>query len=158
MGAEAFRGVPDPESFRTPTPVDTPLLLFDGECGVCTRSVRLLLRWDRSRRTLRFAPLGGKVARRILAVHPEARGIDSLLWYCPGPTGGELLSRSDAILAAGTYLGGVWAVLSVIGRLVPGSLRDAAYDLVARYRRRFPGMHRACRLPTPEESQRFLER
>ena len=141
-----------------PAATDIPLLLFDGKCGVCTRSVRLLLRWDRRRGTLRFAPLGSQVARSILARHPEAREIDSLLWYRPGPDGGELLARSDAVLAAGTYLGGGWAVLAAVGRLVPRILRDALYDLVARYRLRFPGMRRTCRLPTPEESRRFLER
>jgi len=158
MTPDSFRGVPDPESSRPPAPVDTPLLLFDGECGVCTRSVRLLLRWDRRRRTLHFAPLSGKVARRVLAEHPEARGIDSLLWYRPGTGGGELLVRSDAVLAAGTYLGGGWAVLSAIGRFVPKSLRDIIYERMARQRRQFPGMRRVCRLPTPEESSRFLER
>jgi len=140
-----------------PTPGDAPLLLFDGECRVCSRSVRFLLRRDRHRRELRFAPLSGEAARRVHAEHPEALGIDSLLWYQPGSDGGELLVRSDAVLAAGSYLGGGWAVLSAMGKFVPGFLRDALYDLMARHRRKIPGMRRACRLPTPEESRRFVE-
>ena len=39
-----------------------PVLLFDGECGLCHRVVRGLLKCDRRER-LRFAPLHGAAAQ-----------------------------------------------------------------------------------------------
>ena len=63
--------------------------------------------------------------------------------------------RSDAALAMLQYLGGGWGVLAALVRLVPGSLRDALYDAVAR--RRFALAARACLLPRPDERARFID-
>ncbi|MCC6889643.1 MAG: DUF393 domain-containing protein, partial [Hyphomicrobiales bacterium] len=41
-----------------------PILFFDGECGLCARSVAWCLRQDR-RRVLRFAPIQGRTYREI---------------------------------------------------------------------------------------------
>jgi predicted DCC family thiol-disulfide oxidoreductase YuxK len=42
----------------TPVAATGPVLFFDGECGLCNRVVRLMLRLDRRGR-LRYAPLQG---------------------------------------------------------------------------------------------------
>ncbi|HVO09767.1 MAG TPA: DCC1-like thiol-disulfide oxidoreductase family protein, partial [Vicinamibacteria bacterium] len=42
-----------------------PVLFYDGGCGLCHLSVRLLLRLDRRGR-LRFAPLGGEHFTAVL--------------------------------------------------------------------------------------------
>jgi hypothetical protein len=49
-----------------------PVLLFDGECGLCQRLVRVLLGLDRRGR-LRFAPLQGPAAQSYLRQHGSAR-------------------------------------------------------------------------------------
>jgi predicted DCC family thiol-disulfide oxidoreductase YuxK len=43
-------------------------------------------------------------------------------------------------------------------RIVPRSIRDYAYDVVARNRYRWFGRHDACIVPTPELRKRFLDR
>jgi hypothetical protein len=99
--------------------------------------------------------------------HPSLEGVDSLVWFDeePGRAGpGAALElrrpppriRSDAALAAGGYLGGGWAVLARLARLIPRALRDAVYDLVARNRHRVARTE-ACLLPSPEERARFLD-
>src|SRR4051812_37486572 len=50
------------------TDAPVPVLFFDGECGLCNRVVRLLLRLD-TRGRLRFAPLQGPVAQDYLRAH-----------------------------------------------------------------------------------------
>jgi predicted DCC family thiol-disulfide oxidoreductase YuxK len=151
--------------------VRAPLLLYDGTCGVCARSVQFLLRRDRRRRTLRFAALESPLGTRILAHHPQLAGVDSLVWIDPdegpgeasappgdGPApSGRALARSDAVLAAARYLGGGWALLAAAGALVPRGIRDALYDLVARNRHRVLPRNDRCLLPTPEERARFLD-
>ena len=47
--------------------------------------------------------------------------------------------RSDAAFAVARYLGGPWAVLAAVGGVIPRPIRDAAYDVVARNRKRFGG-------------------
>jgi predicted DCC family thiol-disulfide oxidoreductase YuxK len=132
-----------------PKPTDAPVLLYDGTCGLCARSVQFVLAHDR-RGTIRFGPLQGAVGRSVVAAHRELHDVDSVIW-CDGS---GVKVRGDAALAVLDYLGGGWRVLSGLGHLVPRRLRDALYDALARRRFRFAA--RACLLPTPEERGRFL--
>ena len=125
------------------------MLLFDGTCGFCARSVRFVLAHDR-RGALRFGPLQGDFARTLTDAHPELLDVDSVVWF----DGSGVRMRGDAALAVLDYLGGGWRVLSGLGHLVPRRLRDALYDAIAR--RRFRLAARACLLPTPDERARFL--
>ena len=134
-----------------------PVLYYDGECGVCTRSVELVLRHDR-RGTLRFASLRGELGAALLARHPELRGVDSMLWVEPMPAenGERVLVRSEAVLAVVRYLGGWWRV-ALAARAIPRALRDAGYAWFARNRMRFSRSADQCRVPTPAERSRFLD-
>lgn len=128
---------------------DAPVLLYDGTCGFCARSVQFVLASDR-RGTLRFGPLQGAFGRSVVVAHPELHDVDSVVWHDES----GVRVRGDAALAVLDYLGGGWRVLSGLGHLVPRRLRDALYDALAR--RRFRLAARACLLPTPEERARFL--
>ena len=46
-----------------------PVVLYDGECGLCHRSVKFLL--ARDRKQLWYAPLQGETAQKLRAIHPE---------------------------------------------------------------------------------------
>jgi predicted DCC family thiol-disulfide oxidoreductase YuxK len=114
-----------------------PVLLYDGECGLCRACVRLLLRADRAGR-LRFAPLQGAAAQAWL----RARGLptedfDTLLFVpeWPGTDAVEPLVRTDGALAACAAAGGVAGALAGL-RHLPRPWRDAAYRGIARVRRR----------------------
>lgn len=135
------------------------ILLYDGECGVCDRTVRFVLRHDRHR-TLQFAALSGEFGRTVIAHHPELAGVDSVIWYEPasdGANGGGVARvRSEAVLALTGYLGGGWRLVQVV-RLIPRSLRDAAYDAFARRRYALLGRDMACTLPLEHERHRFLD-
>ncbi len=63
--------------------------------------------------------------------------------------------RSDAAIRALVHIGGVWRIAAIM-RVVPRSLRDAVYAWVSRNRYRWFGKRDACRLPTPQERERFL--
>jgi predicted DCC family thiol-disulfide oxidoreductase YuxK len=128
-----------------------PILLFDGECGLCARSVRFLLARDRAG-VIRFAPLGGPTGRALRAAHAAPAPDDTVLWFEPARR--SLLRRSDAVLAALHHLGGAWRWLAALGAAVPRPIRDAAYDAVARRRTRY--IAPACLLPTASERSRFL--
>jgi predicted DCC family thiol-disulfide oxidoreductase YuxK len=135
----------------------TPVLLYDGSCGLCARLVQWILRRDR-RGTLRFAPLEGRYAAAVRAAHPELRDTDSVVWIEPaeGKMAERVLVRSDVALAAAEYLGGVWR-LALIGGLVPRPVRDVVYRFVARHRHRLSGRTAACAIPAPDAAARFLD-
>ena len=73
-----------------------------------------------------------------------------------GETSERLLARSDAILFILSQLGSVWK-LSGVGRVLPRSIRDAVYKLVARNRYRVFGKHESCMLPEPKHRAKFLD-
>jgi predicted DCC family thiol-disulfide oxidoreductase YuxK len=129
------------------------VLLYDGTCGFCDWAVKLVLRHDRQK-TLKFAALKGVYGSGVIATHPELADVDSVMLVDEN-TGGVLV-RSEAAMAIGRYLGGVWA-LSGIARVVPRSIRDAMYDLFARHRYRFFGRLESCAVPDKAVRERFLE-
>ncbi len=131
-----------------------PVLLFDGECGLCASGVQFMLRHDR-RGAVRFAPLQGIYAALVRSRHPELNGIDSMVWVEQDKNGNErVFVRSAAGLTAASYLGGIWR-LAAVGRLIPSPVRDWAYDLMARHRHGALGSP-TCLVPAPEHRARFL--
>ncbi len=133
-----------------------PVLLFDGECGLCQRIVRLLLRADRAGR-LKFAPLQGAAAQAWLRAHGLPTADFESIVFVPdwGDTGrGGFLLRTDAALAAARIAGGPWRFVTWTC-VLPRRWRDAVYRLVARLRYAIFGRYRTQPLP-PEWAGRFL--
>jgi predicted DCC family thiol-disulfide oxidoreductase YuxK len=135
---------------------DAPIMVYDGDCGFCTRSVQFVLTHDTSRGTVRFAARDGEAGRAVRQRHPHLETVESLLWV-ETVNGREVVSiYSDAVLATATYLGGIYAVLGGLGRLVPRFLRDPAYKFVARIRKQIMRGAPSCHLPAPNELARML--
>ena len=136
------------------------LLLFDGTCGFCAKSVQFVLQREHRRRTLRFASLDSTIGREVRAQYPELEHVDSVVWIEAGssPRDYRLYVRSEAVFRVLKYLGGVWTALAVLGAIVPRGLRDWAYDFVARHRHKIiPRGADSCLLPTPEQRTRFID-
>ena len=134
-----------------------PVLLYDGLCGFCDRTVQFILTRDPGG-IMRFAPLQGEFAADVLRRHPSLLGVDSLVWVDASeqPKAVHPLVRSDAILAIADYLGWPWRAAGVF-RMLPRFLRDWAYDLFARHRYRLFGRYDACPLPSAETRARFID-
>lgn len=126
------------------------VVYFDGLCHLCDGFVRFVLARDRRRR-FRFAPLQGETARRRLEGRFTGDALGSVVLEEPR----RFRIRSDAALAILTGLGGPWRLAGAL-RIIPRLLRDAMYDYVARKRFAWYGRRDTCRIPTPEEAERFL--
>lgn len=134
----------------------TPVLLYDGACGICNRSVQAILRRDR-RGTLRFAALDSDFARAVTRRHPDLQDIDSMVFVeHPGRPNERVSVRSAAALKVVGYLGGPFRLL-LAARIIPMGLRDRLYDRFAAARYRLAGRHDSCPLPAPEVRARFLD-
>jgi predicted DCC family thiol-disulfide oxidoreductase YuxK len=137
--------------------VSGPVLLFDGECGLCVRCVRLLLVTDR-RSLLCFAPLQGEAVQGFL----RERGLptedfDSMIFVPDWVARREraLLFRTDALFAGLRVVGGAWLLLSWL-RVLPKAWRDPAYRVVAKWRRRVFGAGDVVALYAEFTPGRFL--
>ena len=136
-----------------------PVLLYDGECGLCNRLVRLLLQADKNGR-LYYAPLQSEVGQNYLRTQGlPTQDFDSIVfvpdWTDSPP--GRFLLRTSGALAAAAEVGGIWRLISWL-RIVPAWLRDPFYKLIARTRYASFGKYRPSPLPKPEWEKRFLAR
>jgi predicted DCC family thiol-disulfide oxidoreductase YuxK len=138
--------------------VRDPVLLYDGLCGFCDRTVQFVLARDPDG-PLRFATLQGEFAASVLHDRPALRDIESLILI--EPSGDDsvpiIRTRSDAAIALGLYVGGGWSVIARLARIAPAPLRDAAYDLFARHRYRFFPRLASCRLFSSASMHRFID-
>jgi predicted DCC family thiol-disulfide oxidoreductase YuxK len=129
-----------------------PVILFDGVCNLCNRSVQFVLGHDRRARFL-LAANQSEAGRRRLAAHGFDGEIPQTIYLVEG---GRLYRESTAVLRIARGLGFPWS-LAWAAILVPRFLRDAVYHFVARNRYRWFGRREQCRLPQPGEKERFLE-
>lgn len=137
--------------------IQHPIILFDGQCGLCARSVRFIAARDRAGH-FRFAPLHGTTATsecaRLRVALPTLPNAD------PGTMilieADRVLTRSDAALAIASRLPLPWRLFAAL-RVVPKPLRDGLYRWVAANRYRWFGSSDSCPAPTPDLRARLLE-
>lgn len=134
-------------------------LFYDGDCGFCHRSVRFILAEELATPEslrLRFAALGGEAFHDCLDRHPELEPAslpDSIVLELED---GTIRTRSAAALEIASRLGGFWRLLALVLARLPGALLDAAYDAIARVRKRlFASPKDACPILPPDLRARF---
>ena len=137
------------------SPAAHSIVLYDGVCGLCDRSVQFILRHDTARR-FHFAALQSDVARQMLARHGRDAGdLDTMYVLLDAGTPSErLLARSDGVLAVLHDLG--WRRWAAAASRLPRPLRDRLYGFIIRNRYRWFGRYDQCVVPPPDVRERFL--
>lgn len=125
-----------------------PVILIDGECVLCNRFARFVLRRDHKKIFL-FASQDPVLAGNMGI--GDRGGNSILLWKSDA-----ILDASDAVLFVLRQLGFPWNLFGMF-RCVPRCMRDAVYFFIARNRYQWFGKVQSCGLLTPEEKSRFLE-
>lgn len=120
-----------------------PVLIFDGDCGFCTQSARLVGRMDQHHV---ITVLPWQTAGLLAATGLSEAQVNEAAWYVDNQ--GNRHRGAAAVNAALAALGGIYRLLSRLYR-VPGlrQLEDAVYAWVARNRHRLPGSTDACERP-----------
>ncbi|MDQ3665608.1 MAG: DCC1-like thiol-disulfide oxidoreductase family protein [Acidobacteriota bacterium] len=133
------------------------LVLYDGLCGLCNGLNQFLLKRDPNDH-FRFASLQSEFAASLLKRYDiNAVDLDTVYVVADyGQPSQRLLSRADAILHALNRLGGMWGFFRA-GGVLPKSLRDALYSLVARNRYRVFGKYEVCLMPEEKYRKKFLD-
>ena len=127
-----------------------PVVLYDGECGLCHRSVRFLLERDRDQ--LWYAPLQGETAAALRAEHPTIpQTLESVVLV----DGGRVHLRSKAFLYTARYLTRPWRWAYHV-RWLPAFLLDLGYRVIARVRYRIWGKVDGCAVPNPAQRAHML--
>lgn len=127
------------------------VVLFDGTCAFCERSVVFMARRN-PRRTLRFGASQSPRGAALLARHGVTRASARSLILIEG---GQLYLRSTATLRIAAHLTLPWSLARFL-LVVPRPLRDGAYRMVAAIRHRIAGPANACDVPPIEIRQRMI--
>ena len=131
------------------------MLLFDGECGLCQATVRLVLRRD-ARRRIRVAPLQGETGQALLRrVGLPTEDFDSLVFF-PDMKANVFQLRTDGVVGVLVALSRGWARVGRVIGWIPLSIRDTGYQWVARVRYRLFGDAQPGVLDRPEWADRVL--
>ncbi len=129
-----------------------PVLLYDGDCGLCTRSVQFVLDHNGAN-SISFATLQSSIAAELCEPFDiDTTDLSSLVFI----DAGKSYRMSDASAQIATHLDRPWSLGAYL-RFVPRVVRDAGYRLVAGNRTRLGFSKDACRIPTPAERARFLD-
>lgn len=127
------------------------IILYDGDCLLCSRWVRWVVRHD-PEGIFRFTAIGSPYGREMalrLGIDPDHPATNAVV------IDGKAHLYSDAAIAIACRLHG-WTWTGVL-RLVPKPLRDAFYKLIARNRIAWFDRPEACDLPEPEIRARMIE-
>lgn len=131
-----------------------PIVLFDGVCNVCNRSVNYIIDRDPESR-FRFASQQSEAGRRILEGfgHTVSPADPETIVVVDR---GRVYEQSGALLRIARHMRGAWPLLTAL-LVVPRPLRDWLYRAAAARRYRWFGRSDTCRVPTQELRARFLE-
>lgn len=133
------------------------LVLYDGVCGLCDRSVQFILRNDRSNR-FRFATLQGETGGELARKHGfDPAELSSFILILDHDLPSErAMRKGKAGLRVLWELGGFWKLVGWLS-ILPGWLVDPFYTLIAKNRYRMFGKLDACRIPSPAERAKFVD-
>jgi predicted DCC family thiol-disulfide oxidoreductase YuxK len=135
-----------------PAPAAGPIVLYDGDCGLCHRSVRWILRHERDH-DVRFATLQGPTAAALRVTHPNIPNVLSTVVLVEND---RAYLRSKAFLHVARHLRAPWRWAYAF-RWMPGPLLDLGYRFIAAIRFRVWGHAQACDLPAPDQRARFVD-
>lgn len=117
------------------------IILFDGQCILCSRTIQFILKADRKRKFM-FQTLQSSTAKDT--------GESVIVKDCK-----FIYTHFDAVLKIGNELGGIYRLIG-IARILPRKWRYRLYEWVARNRYQWFGKRESCFLPTAEERERFI--
>ena len=127
------------------------VVLFDGTCAFCERSVRFIAGRDPGG-YFRFGASQNAAGAALLAAHGVTRESTRSLVLIED---GRLYLRSTAVLRVARRLSFPWWLASA-ALAVPVFVRDPVYRVVAAIRHRIAGRSNACEIPPKEIRDRLI--
>jgi predicted DCC family thiol-disulfide oxidoreductase YuxK len=126
------------------------IILFDGTCAFCERSVRFIAARDNG--YFKFGASQNPEARELLEHYGTTRETARSIILIED---NQVYLRSDAVLRIVRHMSAPWKYASVF-LWVPRPWRDVVYRIVAAIRMRVAGTSNACEIPPPEIRARLI--
>lgn len=126
------------------------IILFDGTCAFCERSVRFVATRDNG--YFKFGASQNPEGQALLAKFGTSRDAARSMILIED---GEISLRSTAVLKIARRMTAPWRWAAIF-LWVPRPIRDAIYRVVAAVRHRIAGPANACEIPPPEIRKRLI--
>jgi predicted DCC family thiol-disulfide oxidoreductase YuxK len=132
--------------------LEPPTVVFDAVCVLCCAGLKWIVRHDKRAhwRFLAMQSERGAAALTRAGISPRAPASFLVLYQ------GRCYSESEACLVIARDVGGIYKPLAAAARIVPRSIRDWVYRLIARNRYAWFGRLQSCYVPLPGEAHRYL--
>jgi len=128
------------------------IVIFDGYCNFCSRSVLFIIRRD-NKNHFAFAASQADAGQKIVYQYRIGElAAHSILLI----EDGVIYRRSNAVLRIARRLRGGWPLFYAL-IILPRKFRDKVYDFIAGRRYRIFGIRDRCFIPGPGISDRFLD-
>lgn len=129
------------------------IILFDGECNLCDRSVQILLKND-PRDIFRFASLQSSFGKKIQGEYGiDSSRIDSVVLidnYI------HYKSKTTAIFSMTKSMGKIWPLFNIFS-FIPRFIRDTIYTYITKNRYEWFGKRNTCMIMTDDIRYKFLD-
>lgn len=133
-------------------PKNKKIILFDGVCNLCDKSVQVIIKNDK-KDDFRFVALQSDLGESIINhIGIDRSKTDSIVLYEPGYA---YYYKSKAAFRIAIYLGGFFSIISLL-RFLPTFLTDFVYDYIAKNRYKWYGKKEECMIPSKETLNKFL--
>lgn len=117
------------------------VVLVDGDCGLCGRAARFLVRRLPADADAEVLALQSERGRAMLATVPGLEQRDALVFIR-----GDHVTQGGAAVADALLLLPRWALMGRLVHALPAGPREWGYDLVARHRGRLAPSRAVCAL------------
>ena len=126
----------------------TKVVLYDGDCGFCNRSVAFILKHEKTD-VIHFAPIQSTFTKELFAQNNWPEPDLSTFYFIQD---GKKFERSSAAFEVVKYLKAPYSWLRIF-RFIPRGITNWMYDQIAKRRQRISNGF--CVMPTPEQRVRF---
>ena len=129
------------------------IVLYDGVCGLCIKIINFI-RKRNSKKNLYFASLQSDYVKNNLEnIDNNTLNLKTVIFI----DGIKIFTKSQAIIMILKNLDGAYPVLTKILNLIPKSILDLFYKLIAINRYRIFGKQVTCNLSSSKEHFLFLD-
>jgi predicted DCC family thiol-disulfide oxidoreductase YuxK len=128
-----------------------PVILFDGECNLCSSSVEFVIKRN-AHSNIVFCQLQSERGQQLLSEYNlQALGLNSMILLYRGKS----YIRSSAAIHTAMLMDKPWPLMGVF-LLVPPVIRHTIYDWIGRRRYQWYGKKACCWIPDEDIKSRFL--
>jgi len=116
------------------------IILFDGVCNLCNRSIDFVLKRDKQN-LFYYVSLQSDEGKKLIDRYKIPKETDSVILI----KNGEVFTESNAAIEIGRLLSFPWN-WTVVLKVIPRVCRDGIYQWIARNRYKWFGKRENCRI------------